>query len=215
MKKIYIIGAGGFGREVAWLIERINHNHKEWDIQGFLDDNNEKHGQPEGHYRVLGGCDILKECKEEVWAVCAVGSAHVRKKIINRVMQYENVKFATLIDPSVLYSDSVKIGEGTIVCAGCILTVDISIGRHVLINLDCTVGHDAVLEDFVTVYPSVNISGNVFLGANAEVGTGCHIIQGISIGEEAILGAGSVVIRDIPDKCTAVGSPAKVIKQRN
>ena len=214
MKKIYIIGAGGFGREVAWLIERINHNHKEWDIQGFLDDNNEKHGQPEGHYRVLGGCDILKECKEEVWAVCAVGSAHVRKKIINRVMQYENVKFATLIDPSVLYSDSVKIGEGTIVCAGCILTVDISIGRHVLINLDCTVGHDAVLEDFVTVYPSVNISGCATVEQEVELWTGAQIIQGKRIGYETIVGAGAVVDKDLPCKCTAVGAPAQPVKYK-
>ena len=109
-------------------------------------------------------------------------------------------------------SDSVIIGEGSIVCAHTIITVNITIGKHVIVNLDCTIGHDAVLNDFVTVYPGVNISGNTDIGYASELGTGMQIIQGKKIGERSIVGAGAVVIRDIPEKCTAVGSPAKPIK---
>lgn len=212
MKDLYIIGAGGFGREVAWLVERINKESKQWDLKGFLDDNKYLHGKSEGDYRIVGGIEVLKELRTEVWVVCAVGASQTRKKIIKRLQQYPNVKFAILIDPSVILSDRVTLGEGTIVCAGSILTVDIRIGKHVIVNLDCTVGHDACLDDYVTVYPSVNISGQVRVEECVELGTGTQIIQGKKIGKETIIGAGAIVVKDLPQKCTAVGSPAKPIK---
>lgn len=211
-KDIYIIGAGGFGREVAWLIERINQKKEEWNLKGFLDDNECLHGKIEGGYPILGGTELLKELQSEVWVVCAVGAAKVRKVIIEKIQVFPNVRFATLIDPDITLSDRVSIGEGSIICAGSIITVDIRIGNHVILNLDCTVGHDACLEDFVTVYPSVNVSGNVLVEECAELGTGTQIIQGKKIGAQTIVGAGAVVVKDLPEKCTAVGSPAKPIK---
>ncbi len=212
MKKLFIIGAGGFGREIAWLAERINKIFQVWEIEGFLDDNEALHGTMQDGYPVLGGCNYLKDVKEEVYAVAAIGSARVKKAVVDRLAEYRYVRFATLIDPSVIHSGRVEIGEGSIICAGTILTVDIRIGKHVIINLDCTVGHDAEIGNYTTIYPSVNISGNVTVGEEAELGTGTQIIQGKRIGDRAVLGAGTVVIRDIESDCTAVGSPAKVVK---
>lgn len=214
MKELYIIGAGGFGREVAWLTERINSIEYTWQLRGFLDDDQKKHGMLEGNYPIIGSCEFLKHINEEVWVVCAVGAADVRKRIIEKVQQHNNVKFATLIDPSVLCSSSVTVGEGSVICAGTILTVDITIGKHVIINLDCTIGHDAEIEDFVTIYPSVNVSGCATVGQESELGTGAQIIQGKKIGKETILGAGAVVVKDLPDRCTAVGIPAQVVKYK-
>ncbi len=219
MKNIYIIGAGGFGREVAWLIERINEESQKtgkdltWNIKGFIDDNETILGKQEDNYYVVGNCEYLMKKSEEieVYAVCAIGSAKIRKSVIDKLKK-SRVKFATVIDPSVILSDRVQIGEGTIICAGTIITVDIRIGDHVIINLDCTLGHDDIIHDYVTIYPSVNVSGNVEVGQCSELGTGMQIIQGKNIGTESIIGAGAVVIRDIPDRCTAVGSPAKLIK---
>lgn len=208
MKNLYIIGAGGFGREAAWLTERINNVEPTWRLCGFLDDTSEKQGTVAGGYPVVGPCAFLEKMEEKVWVICAVGSAVGRRQIVQRVQQYSNVKFATLIDPSVMRSSSVAIGEGSIICAGTILTVDITIGRHVIINLDCTVGHDAHIEDYVTIYPSVNVSGGVIVGEGTELGTGTQIIQQRRVGKGVSLGAGAVVIRDLPDKCTAVGIPA-------
>lgn len=176
MKDLYIIGAGGFGREVAWIVERINSIKPTWNLKGFIDDNETLWGSKEGEYHVFGGCEYLSTL-EDVYAVCAVGSSNVRKKIIEKLKD-TSVKFATLVDPSVLYSNSVKIGEGAIVCAGTIITVNVNIGDHVIVNLDCTIGHDAVIDDFVTIYPSVNVSGNVLIGECSELGTGTQIIQG-------------------------------------
>ena len=184
MKDLYIIGAGGFGREVAWLVERINAVKQSWNLKGFIDDNVFLHGTLEGGYPVCGGTDYLIQQEGEVWVVCAVGAAKIRKKIIERLQIYPNIQFATVVDPCVICSDRVEIGAGSIICAGTILTVDIKIGKHVIINLDCTLGHDDVIEDFVTIYPSVNVSGNVYVGECAELGTGMQIIQGKKIGKE-------------------------------
>lgn len=214
MKSIYIIGAGGFGREVAWLIERINSKTPIWRIEGFLDDNKEKCGSMEGTYPIIGDCDFLRQCKEEVWVVCAIGSAAVRKAVVEKVQKYNHVRFATLIDPGVLMSSRVVVGEGSIICAGTIFTVDITVGKCVIINLDCTIGHDAVIEDFVTIYPSVNVSGCTIVENSVELGTGVQIIQGKKIGYETIVGAGAVVTKDLPCRCTAVGAPAQPIKYR-
>lgn len=163
-------------------------------------------------YKVLGTeCEINKY--PDAYFVCAVGASRVREKIVkNMKLVNPDIKFGTVIDPSVNLSDQITIGEGTIICAHTIITVNISIGNHVIINLDCTIGHDAVIQDFVTLYPSVNISGMTKIGRAAELGTGMQIIQGKTIGEYSILGAGAVVVKDIPTKCTAVGSPAKPIK---
>ena len=123
-----------------------------------------------------------------------------------------NITFPTIIASDVQYSDSVKFGQGCIVCLSCILTVNVTIGDFVIINPDSTIGHDAVLDDFVSLYYSVNVSGNVHIGSCSEIGTGANIIQGKSIGENSIVGAGSVVVKDIPSNCTAVGIPAVPIK---
>lgn len=212
MKELYIIGAGGFGREVAWLVERINAQNLTWDLKGFLDDNEGLHGTQMNGYSVLGGCDYLNYTENEVWIICAVGSPKIRKKIVEKIQNNANVRFATLIDPGVIASNRISIGEGSIVCANTIMTVNIDIGKHVIINLQCTLGHDDVIRDFVTINPGVNVSGNVEIESGTDIGTGTKIIQGKKIGTECVIGAGAVVIRDIPDKSTAVGVPARRVK---
>jgi len=209
MKKIVIIGAGGFGREVAWLIERINKIEPTWELIGFVDDRADLLGTIVGGYSVLGNCDWLNDQKDELYAVCAIGSSKARKEVIHKL---KGVLFATLVDPKADMSHRIKMGEGCIICSNTIMTVDITVGSHVLINIDCTISHDVILEDFVSISPSVNISGQVVLEECVEMGVGSQIIQGLKIGKGTIVGAGAVVIKDLPRECTAVGVPAKPIK---
>ena len=212
MKDLIIIGASGFGREVAWLLERINKVSPTWNLLGFIDDNPEIQNKEINGYRVLGTINDINKYPN-VYFVCAVGSSKIREKIVSKMkMINPDVLFGTVIDPTVERSDYVSMGEGTIICAHTIITTNISIGNHVIINLDCTIGHDAVLEDFVTLYPSVNVSGMTNICHGVELGTGMQIIQGKTVGEYSIVGAGAVVVRDIPSNCTAVGSPAKPIQ---
>ena len=209
MKDIVIVGAGGFGREVAWLIEDINKEKKEWNIIGFVDDNASIQNSKINGYSVVGNIDWLK--KQELHVVNAIGDPLIKKEVIKKLDNSKN-SYPVLIHPSVIYSDRIDFGEGTIICAATILTTDIEIGRHVIINLDCTIGHDAKINDFSTILPSVNVSGFTRISECVSVGTGTAIIQGISIGENTVIGAGATVVKDLPANCTAVGSPAKPIK---
>ncbi|MEK3760025.1 acetyltransferase [Paenibacillus sp. FSL P4-0338] len=210
MKDLVLIGAGGFGREVAWLVDNINKVEKVWNLVGFIDPAHK--GESLNGVPVLGGMEWLSSRQSPVSVVCTIGNPEIRSKVIAEVSIYSTVSFATLIDPSVIMSKWVEVGEGSIICAGSILTVNISIGKHVIVNLDCTVGHDATINDFCTLYPSVNLSGNTHLKSYVELGTGSQVIQGINVEDRTIVGAGAVVVRNLPANCTAVGSPAKPIK---
>ncbi|WP_216830627.1 acetyltransferase [Alkalihalobacterium elongatum] len=209
MKDIVIIGAGGFGREVAWLIEEINKVNKEWNILGFVDDSEQLQGNEVNGYKVVGDFEWLKS--QGVNVVCAIGDPIAKKEAINSLKDSNN-SYPVLIHPSVIYSDRVLFGEGSIICAANVITTDIKIGSHVIINLDCTIGHDATLGDYTTVLPSVNVSGFVETKDCVSIGTGSAIIQGVTVGENTVIGAGSVVVKDLPANCTAVGAPAKPIK---
>lgn len=213
LKPLYIIGAGGFGREVAWLVERINVISPTWDFRGFIDDDRTLWNTEVDGYRICGGYNVLEMIKEEVWCVIAIGNAVIRKKGIERLNSFSYIHYAILIDPNVQISNRVQIGEGTIICAGSIVTTDIEIGKHNIINLDCTVGHNAKLGDYVTLYPSVNISGSVKIGECSEIGVGTQIIQGLKIGSKVVIGANSGVFRNIEDNVTALGNPARIMKK--
>lgn len=213
MRDIVIVGAGGFGKEITWLIERINSKQLIYNIIGILDDNKPV-GYKNGKYQVVGNLDYLKD-KDDIAVAVAIGSSKTRHCVVNKIKNInKKVYFPNLIDPSVIYGEWLNIGEGNLICASNILTVDYRIGDFNIINLDCTVGHDAILNDFVTLYPSVNVSGNVSIGNYSELGTGSQVIQGITIGENVIIGAGAVVVKNLEDNITAVGSPAKKIKDR-
>lgn len=212
VKKLIIIGAGGFGREVAWLVERINKAEKTWNILGFLDDKKNLAGKHINNYPVLG-CVEDAEKFDDCSFVCAIACAKTRKKIVENLKETnKNISFATLKDPSSEISDLTQIGEGSVICARAIITVNVKIGSHVIVDIASTIGHDAVLDDYVTLYPNVNVSGFDKIGVGCEIGVGSQIIQGKSLEKFSIVGAGAVVIDDIPENCTAVGCPAKAIK---
>ena len=208
MQDIVIIGAGGFGREVAWLIEDINRVERKWNLIGYVDDNELIQGKVINGYKVVGNLQWLM--KQQLNVVSAIGNPIKRKEIMLKILGSNN-RYPILIHPSVIYSDKVNFGEGSIVCAKNIITVNVNIGKYVIINLDCTIGHDSTLADYTTILPGVNISGMVKVDECVSIGTGTAIIQNVSIGKNTIVGAGAVVVKDLPENCTAVGVPAKLI----
>jgi sugar O-acyltransferase (sialic acid O-acetyltransferase NeuD family) len=212
-KRIVIFGAGGFGREVLQLIRDINRIHRTWNCLGFIvdssfNDRSSIHGLP-----ILGGSEWLAN-NPDVQIIVAVGSSSDRWRITNRIRSQCDNSFAVLIHPRAWVGDNVEIGCGSVVCAGALITTDIKIAQHVHVNIGSTVGHDAQLGNFVTLNPSVNISGKVTLHTGTEVGTGSVVIPACTIGEWSIIGAGSVVTKSIKENCTAVGAPARIIKER-
>ncbi len=215
MKDIAIFGSGGFGREVQMLIEQINETKKEWNFIGFFDDGVEK-GTKINDSEVLGNTFSLNDYKTELNIVFAIGNPITKKNIVQKI---ENplIHYPVIVHPNVLIGNKnyVSIGEGSIICAGVIITVNIKVGKHVILNLSCTVGHDTIIGDYSSFMPSVNISGEVDIKEGVYVGTGAKIINQLEIGENTIVGAGAVVSKSLPAKCTAVGIPAKPIKFHN
>ena len=214
MKKIAIIGAGGFGREVRCLINDINAASAEYDFIGYYDDNIAK-GTMINNVPVLGSIDDLNNYSDNIEIALGIGIPEVKAKIVQRLSN-PNISFCTLIHPSVIMGcDDVKIGKGTVICAGNILTCNITIADFVTLNLMCTVGHDSIIENYCSFMPAVNISGEVVIRERVYVGTGAKIINQLEIGQSTTVGAGAVVSKNLPAYCTAVGIPAKPIKFHN
>lgn len=207
MKKIVIIGAGGMGRETAWLIEQINNIKKEWRILGFIVDDKEFKGKVINGYTVLGDTDYLKTISKDIFVIIAIGNGKIREDIVKRI---GNQKFATLIHPNVNIAESSKIEEGCIICSGAVVSIDTKISKHCIVNFNSIIAHDAILEEFVTIHVNVNVSGNVKIGKYSTIGSGTSIHQKKVIGENCIIGIGSSVIKNIKDNKTALGVPAEL-----
>ncbi|MFR2067767.1 acetyltransferase [Clostridium sp.] len=212
MKNIIIIGAGGVGREVSLIIEKINKLKATWNLIGFIDDNINSWNRIINGYQIIGGMDLLETLPLDTYVVIAIANYNVKKKIVNKINN--KFKFATIIDPKVYIHDYMTIGEGTIIYEGAIITANIQVGNHVIISPKCGIGHDSIIKDYVSLLWNVNVSGNDVIEEGVMMGSGSTIIQGKKIGKGSIIGAGAVVIDDIDSFTTAVGVPAKVVKER-
>jgi sugar O-acyltransferase (sialic acid O-acetyltransferase NeuD family) len=215
MKDLAIYGAGGFGREVEFLIQQINSVNKKWNIIGFFDDAIKKGTEVNG-YSVIGNIDNLKRYNKKLDLVIAIGNPKVKRKVLNKITN-ENVTYPNIIYPGVSLNKNkyITIGEGCIITEGVLMTVNITLGSFVVINLDCTIGHDTIIKDYSALMPSVNISGEVVIEEGVYCGTGATVINRVNIGQYTTVGAGAVVAKSLPPNCTAVGIPAKPIKYHN
>ena len=209
IKKIAIIGAGGFGREVKWLIDSINIAQKKWDFIGYYDDDLSERKNIEQKL-LLGNIEELNNIQESVGVIIAIGHPEIKKKIFNN-LHNSNLYFPSLVHPNCLIGNNVTIGQGAVICANNILTCDIIIEDFVTLNLACTVGHDTTIKSYCSIMPTVNVSGEVLMEECVYVGTGAKIINQINIGSHSTIGAGAVVIKDVPRNSISVGVPAKCI----
>jgi sugar O-acyltransferase (sialic acid O-acetyltransferase NeuD family) len=213
-KNFVIIGAGGFAREVLDIFEAAKEAGQNCEVLGYLvEAQYGLQGKLINDRPILGDFGWLAERAKKVLVICGVGDPMVRKRLIERARD-GGARFGNIIHPSAILTKHITLGEGIVIAAGCILTNNIRIGDHVHVNLDCTIGHDCVLENYTTLAPGVHVSGCVTLGEGCHIGTGANIVEKKMVGAWSQIGAGSVVIADIPQHSTAVGVPAKVIKTR-
>lgn len=207
-RDLAIYGAGGFGREMALMVELMNARRNEWNLVGFFDDGKQQ-GELVDDLPVLGGIDDINQRSKPLALVMALADSAVRRNVVGKIKNVL-IDFPVMIHPTSLAGSSKnKFGKGTLITGGCILTVGIELGEFVIINGMSTVGHDVRMGNYSSVMPGCNISGGVTIGEGSLVGTGAQILQYLSIGDNCKIGAGAVVTKPIESGKTFVGVPAK------
>ncbi len=212
MKKLVIVGGGGFAREILWLIEDINKaaagQEAAYQVLGVISREGEGHMQG---LPILGDDEwAFEHLDKSIRFVLAVGDSEARARIALAYLQ-NGLHPLRLVHPSVVMSDEVQLGAGAVICAGAVLTVNIVLGDFCLINLNATVGHDCKLGDFVTLHPGVHLSGGVEIGDLSVLGSGAVVLPGLTVGEHSIVGAGAVVTTSLDGGATYIGIPAKAV----
>lgn len=215
-KDIILVGSGGCMREIAWQIQEINKKKRIWNIIGYVDYEQPKNGLGVivGNQLIpyLGNDEFLLQKQECVNVAICVGTSALRKKIAEKLQKNLNLQFPYLIFSNTRVCEDVQMGKGCIISMDARLSTNVQLEDFVFMNIGSMVCHDGRIGNFVTLSPDVKIAGNVKIRSGCDIGMGAKVIQGIQIGENVVVGAGSVVIRDIEDNCTVVGNPARKIR---
>ncbi len=208
MDKIYIIGAGGFGRELLWWIKDINAVKPTWEIMGFLDDDLHALDNYSCDYGVVG---TVTDWKVEEGQVFALGIASSeRKRKVSREIHEKGGKFVDIIHPTAMLSEFAEHGEGLVMFPYSKLSCNSKVGNFVTI-LSSPIGHDTSIGDFSVISGNCSIVRNVEIGNDVFLAAGVCIAQDIHIGDGAYLGLGSVVLKDVPAGAKVFGNPARIM----
>ena len=207
-RRLFIIGASGFGREMESWLDLIPENEIDWYIAGYLDKNKKALNDYPSHLKVLGEEDNF-DFKQKDLVILALADPKLKEKIYKRLK--DKVEFFTYIAPNAVIGKFCEIGEGSIICPNCILTTNVKIAKCTFVNCGSQIGHDVQIGDFVTINSQIEIAGDCILGNKIFMGSNSMIIPGKKIGNEATIGAGSVVIRNVKKNTTVFGNPAQRI----
>lgn len=208
MKDIIIVGAGGFGRELLQWIKDINEHKPQWRIKGFIDDNQEALNGYACSHSVLGTIEDWTPTGNEVFA-CAVAEPQTKENVVH-ALKSRGAMFASVIHPTALIGEHNSIGEGVTVYPYARITANVTIGDYVTL-LAAIVGHDVTVGDFSTISSHCGINGEAILGKRVFLGSHAVIIPGKRVGDDAYVGAGSVVVKNVKAHQKTFGNPARPI----
>ncbi|HVL53748.1 MAG TPA: hypothetical protein VM344_05755 [Vitreimonas sp.] len=211
MNRIGIFGTSGFAREVADVADELGYRPV-----FVARDQGELDGWTAADEVVLEG--DVDRFGDMPFAI-GVGENAARERIARRFQR--RLSFPTLVHPSATFGRGqravAEASSGTVVCAGVRFTNNIVVGGFAIFNLNATIGHDVVVDDFVNVSPGATISGNVHLATRCWIGTGAAVNQGTAearlvIGADTVIGSGSVVVGSCDEGAVYVGVPARRIR---
>ena len=210
--QLVLIGGGGHAAEVFSYLEDLKASGDAVDLLGVIDEQKSP-GSWEGTH-VLGGFDTLATLTAQgaVHYLTCVGSNALRRQLVSQAEVVGAIPW-TLRHPTAQLGRDVQIGPGTLLAPGVIVTTRVRIGRHCILNARVGVHHDCVIGDFANLNPGATVAGTVKLGDGVFLGAGATVINGRTVGVNTVIGAGATVIHDLLNDVTAVGVPAKVIKQ--
>ncbi len=213
MNKIIILGASGHSKVLIDIIEQQNH----FQIVGLID-RPEKVGQNLLTYKVIGTDEdlgnLLTHHSVDTIAI-GIGDNFIRSLVFAKTAQkFPNIKFATLIHPKAYVATSAKIGAGSVIMPGAVVGSDCFVGDHCIVNTNSSLDHDSSMGNFSSLAPNSATGGNCQIGEQAVLGIGATLSNGLSIGVHSVVGAGSVVLHDVPEYSLAYGVPARTIRNR-
>jgi sugar O-acyltransferase (sialic acid O-acetyltransferase NeuD family) len=210
---IVIIGASGHAKVVIDVIE----HHGLYRIAGLIDDFKPA-GQMVYGYTILGPSKNLAETVKNLHlygGFIAVGDNWTRQKVVKQVNTLlPDFIFINAIHPGAILGRGASIGRGSVVMAGAVVNSDSNVGDFCIINTNASLDHDGLMEDFSSLAPGVITGGNVHIGSFSAVGLGAGILEGRKVGKQTVVGAGALVVKDLPDFCVAYGIQARVIRSR-
>ena len=213
MKKLVLLGAGGFGREVAAsILPFMNQRKPSYELIGFIDDGDQyKEGDMIDGYPWLGRQEWILDHRDDVWCTCTIGSAKT-KAAIQRKLTQQGVRFATLIGHRVYLAPYSEIGPGSILYGWTQVSVNCKIGAGVVLNDSVRIGHDVTIGDYTSIMPGTGISGGCVIGKEVDIGGHAYIVPGRKIGDGARIAAGSIVFSNVKAGTTVLGNPARRMK---
>ena len=208
---VVLIGAGDHGRGTLEIVRACNAIAPRFHVLGFLDDAPGKREHRVDGLPVLGGLQWMEtHHRNDLHYVIALADCAGKRRIAERLDRF-NVRYASIVHPSAIFSSGVRVGGGTTVGAGVAVAHDTAIGEHVTINLNSTIGHDCLLGRFATVSPGANVAGRVEIGEGAEIGLNAAVGKGTRIGDWSVIGPGAVVVKTVESRQRVFGNPARVV----
>jgi len=213
MKNILVYGASGHSKMIVDII----HKNKSHNIIGYID-SYKKAGEELYGYKVLGNDTQLNQISVEYnvdHIVIGVGENSVRRNAWKKITtNAPNIKFESIIHPNAILAENINLGKGVVIMAGVIINADASIGEFCILNTNSSLGHDSVMKDFSSIAPGVAVGGNVTIGYGSALCLKAGVIQNITIGDNTVVAAGAIVVKDIGDNKLAKGVPANDIVER-